>query len=149
MVHGKTGPVLTSLPGNASILDSRVLQTTSELTEFPFNLDMNSGNPLGVGWLQSTIGHGVRSSAATAFLTQDTLDRQNLDVLIGTRVTRLLQTGRKKGKPTFLGVELAQSISGACILTGHAVQAASSSPLRRIRDAGDNQGSEGGHSLRR
>uniref|UniRef100_A0A5K1JX66 Glucose oxidase n=1 Tax=Ganoderma boninense TaxID=34458 RepID=A0A5K1JX66_9APHY len=113
-VHGKTGPVLTSLPGNASVLDARVLQTTSELAaEFPFNLDMNSGNPLGVGWLQSTIGHGVRSSAATAFLDQDTLHRKNLDVLIGTRVTRLVQTGRKEGNPVFLGVELAQSASGA------------------------------------
>ncbi|KAM5541851.1 hypothetical protein V8D89_004580 [Ganoderma adspersum] len=112
-VHGKTGPVLTSLPGNASVLDSRVLQTTAELAEFPFNLDMNSGNPLGVGWLQSTIGHGVRSSAATAFLDQDTLARKNLDVLIGTRVTRLVQTGRKGGSPVFLGVELAQSASGA------------------------------------
>ena len=97
------------------MLDSRVLQTTSELAdEFPFNLDMNSGNPLGVGWLQSTIGHGVRSSAATAFLGQDTLARKNLDVLIGTRVTRLLQTGRKGGRPVFLGVELAQSASGVC-----------------------------------
>ncbi|TBU28262.1 aryl-alcohol oxidase-like protein [Dichomitus squalens] len=111
-VHGKTGPVLTSLPGNASVLDSRVLQTTSELSEFPFNLDMNSGHPLGVGWLQSTIGHGVRSSAATAFLAQETINRKNLDVLIGTRVTRLLQTERKDGKPVFLGVELAQCDSG-------------------------------------
>lgn len=48
-IHGKSGPVLTSLPGNASVLDSRVIQTTSQLSEFPFNLDMNSGNPLGVG----------------------------------------------------------------------------------------------------
>ena len=99
------------------MLDPRVLQTTAELAdEFPFNLDMNSGNPLGVGWLQSTIGHGVRSSAATAFLGQDTLARKNLDVLIGTRVTRLVQTDRKGGSPVFLGVELAQSASGVCSL---------------------------------
>ncbi|OJT08261.1 Pyranose dehydrogenase [Trametes pubescens] len=111
-VHGKSGPVLTSLPGNASVLDSRVIQTTSQLSEFPFNLDMNSGNPLGVGWLQSTIGHGVRSSAATAFLTEDTLKRANLDVLIGTRVTRLIRSKSSSATPTFLGVELAQTATG-------------------------------------
>ncbi len=48
-VHGTAGPLLTSLPGNASVLDSLVLKTTTELAEFPFNLDMNSGNPLGIG----------------------------------------------------------------------------------------------------
>ncbi|KAI9061587.1 GMC oxidoreductase [Trametes sanguinea] len=111
-VHGHTGPLLTSLPGNASVLDSRVIETTSQLPEFPFNLDMNSGNPLGVGWLQSTIGHGMRSSAATAFLTEDVLSRSNLDVLIGTRVTRLIQTEQFLFTPTFLGVEIAQSASG-------------------------------------
>ena len=73
-VHGTTGPLLTSLPENASVLDARVLQTTAELAaQFPFNVDMNGGKPLGVGWLQSTIGGGVRSSAATAFLGQDAL----------------------------------------------------------------------------
>ncbi|THU96263.1 aryl-alcohol oxidase-like protein [Dendrothele bispora CBS 962.96] len=110
--HGISGSVLTSLPGNASILDSRILETTSQLPEFPFNIDMNSGDPLGVGWLQSTIGHGVRSSSATAFLSDSALSRKNFDVLIGTRATRLLQTGHKNGKPVFKGVELAQSASG-------------------------------------
>ncbi|KAK7039155.1 hypothetical protein VNI00_010059 [Paramarasmius palmivorus] len=110
--HGTSGPVLTSLPGNTSVLDSRILETSSQLSEFPFNLDMNSGDPLGVGWLQSTIGHGVRSSSATAFLSDAALSRKNFDVLIGTRATRLLQTGYKNGKPVFLGVELAQSASG-------------------------------------
>ncbi|KAI0684746.1 aryl-alcohol oxidase-like protein [Cerioporus squamosus] len=111
-VHGTTGLLLTSLPGNASVLDSRVLAVTREVSEFPFNVDMNSGNPLGVGWLQSTIGHGVRSSAATAFLTDGILRRPNLDVLIGTRVTRLVQTSNARGRPVFLGVELAKSPSG-------------------------------------
>ena len=118
-VHGTTGPLLTSLPGNVSVLDARVLQTTAELAaEFPFNVDMNGGQPLGVGWLQSTIGSGVRSSAATAFLGQDVLGRGNLDILIGTRVMRLLQTGTgrrrsgREGGPVFLGVELAQEASG-------------------------------------
>ncbi|KAG7089809.1 hypothetical protein E1B28_011458 [Marasmius oreades] len=110
--HGTSGPVLTSLPGNTSVLDSRILETTSQLSEFPFNLDMNSGNPLGIGWLQSTIGHGVRSSSATAFLSDAALNRKNFHVLIGTQATKLLQTGHKNGKPVFQGVELTQSATG-------------------------------------
>ncbi|KAH9945030.1 aryl-alcohol oxidase-like protein [Epithele typhae] len=115
-LHGFHGPVLTSLPGNSTILDGRVIMTTSELAEFPFNLDMNSGNPLGLGWLQSTIGHGVRTSSATAFLDANTLDRKNLDVLIGTRVTRLISSVRSNSKPTFRDVELAQSPSGERVI---------------------------------
>lgn len=31
-------------------MDSRVMETTQALPdEFPFNVDMNSGNPLGIG----------------------------------------------------------------------------------------------------
>lgn len=50
MVHGYRGPLLTSLPGYATGIDGRVLNTTRELpVEFPFNQDMNSGDPLGIG----------------------------------------------------------------------------------------------------
>lgn len=38
----------TSLPGFLTEIDDRVLATTQELAEFPFNEDFNSGNPLGV-----------------------------------------------------------------------------------------------------
>lgn len=50
-VHGFNGPILTTLPGilNPSI-DSRVITAAQQLRgDFAFNLDMNSGNPLGVG----------------------------------------------------------------------------------------------------
>jgi hypothetical protein len=47
--HGK-GPLLTSLPGNPTDIDDRILLSTKELPEeFPFNREMNSGNPLGIG----------------------------------------------------------------------------------------------------
>lgn len=48
--HGTKGPLLTSLPAMGLPIDSLVLNTTIQLkSEFPFNLDMNSGNPLGLG----------------------------------------------------------------------------------------------------
>jgi choline dehydrogenase len=48
--HGFNGRVLTSLPGFPTDLDHRVLGTAAELkSTFPFNIDMNSGSPLGVG----------------------------------------------------------------------------------------------------
>ncbi|KAG6841512.1 hypothetical protein C0991_010126 [Blastosporella zonata] len=71
---------------------------------------MNSGNPLGVGWLQSTINHGKRDSSATAYLAQDVLDRPNLDVVVGTQVTRVLKTDSVKGRPIFGAVEIILSL---------------------------------------
>ena len=48
-VHGN-GPVLTSVTGNISDVDTRVIQTSQENPDkFPFNLDLNSGNGLGTG----------------------------------------------------------------------------------------------------
>ncbi|TFK37738.1 aryl-alcohol-oxidase from pleurotus Eryingii [Crucibulum laeve] len=108
-VHGTTGPVLVSTSGNVSIIDSRVLQTTQQLSaEFPFNLDVNSGNPLGVGWLPSAAGGGIRSSSATAYLMPALNARKNLDVLIHTRATKLVQTGTANGLPQFRNVEVGQ-----------------------------------------
>lgn len=49
-IHGTSGPLDISLPGAPLPSDSRVIQTTQELSnEFPFNEDMSSGNPLGIG----------------------------------------------------------------------------------------------------
>ncbi|TDL19928.1 aryl-alcohol oxidase-like protein [Rickenella mellea] len=112
-VHGN-GPLLTSLPGTSTDIDNRVLETTKELhSEFPFNLDMNAGNPLGVGWLQSTIGNSVRSSSATAYLSPALANRSNINLLTNTRVTRLIKTNNLSSRfPTFLGVEFAQTASG-------------------------------------
>ncbi|KAG6908850.1 hypothetical protein DXG01_003016 [Tephrocybe rancida] len=92
-VHGFHGINAVSLGAFPHPSDPRVIQTTSELPDdFPFNLDMNSGNPLGLGWLQVTIKRGERSSSATSYLGAKFIDRQNLHVLLNTRVTRLLET---------------------------------------------------------
>ncbi|KAI0055436.1 aryl-alcohol oxidase-like protein [Artomyces pyxidatus] len=107
VVHGHSGPVLTTLPGFPSALDPRILAVTqSNPAQFPFNLDANSGNTIGVGWTQTTAGLGQRSSSATAYL-QPALNRPNLDVLINTQVTRLINIANKSAVPDLREVEFA------------------------------------------
>jgi choline dehydrogenase-like flavoprotein len=49
-VHGYHGINAVSLPGFVYPFDHRVMRATSELPdEFPFNLDINSGRPIGIG----------------------------------------------------------------------------------------------------
>jgi hypothetical protein len=58
------------------------------------------------GWLQSTIGHGVRSSSATAYLAPEFVRRGNLHVLLHARATRLVGGRRADhGELMFGGVE--------------------------------------------
>ncbi|KAG5718237.1 hypothetical protein E4T56_gene1595 [Termitomyces sp. T112] len=110
-VHGFHGINAVSLPGFVFSFDHRVIQATSELPEFPFNLDMNSGNTIGIGWTQSTIKAGVRSSSATSYLAPEFVRRPNLHVLTHSRVTRVLKTGTSRGLPVFKGVEFADDSS--------------------------------------
>ncbi|KAG7440523.1 aryl-alcohol-oxidase from pleurotus Eryingii [Guyanagaster necrorhizus] len=108
-VHGFHGINSVSLAGFPSpTVQDRVIQVTEELSdEFPFNLDYNSGFQLGVGWAQSTIKHGKRSSSFTSYLGPEFVGRQNLHILLNAQVTRLLQTN---SDPTeFLTVEFAEN----------------------------------------
>ncbi|KAF8259334.1 alcohol oxidase [Lactarius quietus] len=111
-IHGSNGPVEISVQYGTS-LDSRVFNTTMQLAEFPFNEDMNSGDPIGIGWTQFSIGGGKRSSASVSYLTP-ALSRPNLDILTNTLVTKVVQTGVQPGNelPIFRGVQFAQSASG-------------------------------------
>ncbi|KAG5643347.1 hypothetical protein DXG03_001068 [Asterophora parasitica] len=103
--HGFNGINAVSLPGFLYSFDHRVIKATSELPEFPFNVDMNSGSQIGIGWTQSTINNGERSSSATSYLAPQFAKRKNLHVLIHARVTRVLQTGTTLGLPVFKRVE--------------------------------------------
>ena len=47
-IHGLSGPVEISVQ-DTTPLDSQIFNTTTQLAEFPFNEDMNSGDPLGIG----------------------------------------------------------------------------------------------------
>ncbi|KAF8214099.1 hypothetical protein K438DRAFT_1956192 [Mycena galopus ATCC 62051] len=106
-VHGRSGPISVSLNGYPwPTFEERVIQTTKELPDqFPFNSDLNSGEPLGVAWLQSTIGDGARSSSATGYLAPKFIQRPNLDVLLHAQVSKLVNATQKAEKPAFGGVE--------------------------------------------
>ncbi|KAJ7099698.1 aryl-alcohol oxidase-like protein [Mycena epipterygia] len=112
-VHGFHGINAVSLSGfpNPVDLDNRVAQVTQELSdEFPFNLDYNSGFPLGVTWDQATIKHGKRSSSFTSYLAPEFIGRPNLHVLLNSQATRIIQTSQTP--KNFLTVEFAQTKEG-------------------------------------
>ncbi|KAF8209213.1 hypothetical protein K438DRAFT_2066216 [Mycena galopus ATCC 62051] len=107
-VHSTRGMNPVSLNGYAWPVGPRIITATKELhDEFPFNLDMNSGQPLGVGWLQSTIGGGERSSSASSYLAPF-ISRKNLHVLLNAQVTRLVNPSHTDGKLMFGGIEFLQ-----------------------------------------
>ncbi|KAJ7750469.1 glucose-methanol-choline oxidoreductase [Mycena maculata] len=64
---------------------------------------MNSGSPLGLGWLQSTIGGGKRSTSATPYLAPNFIQRANLDVLVHGQVSRLVNSSTVDRNITFGG----------------------------------------------
>ncbi|KAJ7708145.1 GMC oxidoreductase-domain-containing protein [Mycena rosella] len=107
-VHGFDGINTVSLAGFPSPVDNRIIETTTESTEFPFNLDMNSGYQLGIGWGQATIKNGSRSSSATSYLAPQFISRPNLHVLLNARVTRVIQTTAG----AFRTVEFLQDLNG-------------------------------------
>ncbi|KAJ7121675.1 aryl-alcohol-oxidase from pleurotus Eryingii [Mycena epipterygia] len=107
-VHGFNGINAVSLNGFPSPVDSRIIETTTQLKEFPFNLDMNSGFPLGISWGQATIANGSRSSSATSYLGPQFINRPNLHVLLNARVTRVLETT----SGAFRTVEFLQDLTG-------------------------------------
>ncbi|KAG6917039.1 hypothetical protein DXG01_004091 [Tephrocybe rancida] len=104
-VHGFNGLAGVSLPNFQTPIDPKVINATQQLGgEFAFNKDYNSGKPLGVGTVQSTILKGQRSSSSSAYLAPNFLNRPNLTVMVNAQVSRLLQTSGGS-VPTFLGVE--------------------------------------------
>ncbi|KAJ7654786.1 pyranose dehydrogenase [Mycena rosella] len=112
-VHSTHGVTSVSLAGYPWPAGERVIQTTKEFPdEFPFNLDTNSGAPLGVGWLQFTIGGGERSSAATSYLSPTIQQRPNLHILLNAQVFRLLANTTAQGV-TIHGVEFSHNESPA------------------------------------
>ncbi|KAJ7919895.1 aryl-alcohol oxidase [Mycena leptocephala] len=109
-VHSTKGINSVSLSGFPwPIFSQHVIEATKELPEeWPFNLDTNSGKPLGLGWLQSTIGGGKRSSSATSYLDPQFIRRENLHVLLHAQVAKLVNPSRVGGKLAFGGVQFSQ-----------------------------------------
>ncbi|KAF9460997.1 aryl-alcohol oxidase [Collybia nuda] len=111
--RGQFNPSVHGFDGINSPIDRRVIQTTMELPhEFPFNLDTNSGHQLGVGWTQSTIGGGQRSSSATSYLGPRFVNRRNLHVLLHAQVARILRTKPTHGDPDVRTVEFTEGVGG-------------------------------------
>ncbi|KAE9395797.1 aryl-alcohol oxidase-like protein [Gymnopus androsaceus JB14] len=106
-IHGHHGVNKDSLPGFINSFDNMVIQVSNELPElFPYNSDPNSPVNLGLGWFLGTMFNGSRSSSATSYLAPKFASRQNLDVLIGARVTRILPSPNSTDqRPNFSVVE--------------------------------------------
>ncbi|KIK62554.1 hypothetical protein GYMLUDRAFT_504634 [Collybiopsis luxurians FD-317 M1] len=115
-VHSLTGVNAVSLSGFSQSIDPMIFKAVDELGGiFNFNEDYNSGNPLGFGWLQSTIStEGRRSSSATSYLAPKYIKRKNLDVLLHARASRVLPSVSKSSSSgyAFHTVEFAQDLDG-------------------------------------
>ncbi|KAF5354115.1 hypothetical protein D9756_007319 [Leucocoprinus leucothites] len=87
-VHNKDGMIGVTAPYFPHPFNDLLLNATREMNdEFPFLLDLNSGKPIGLGWGQASIAHGLRSSSATAYLAHA---NDNVHILLNTHVTRIL-----------------------------------------------------------
>ncbi|KAJ8695629.1 hypothetical protein PTI98_008210 [Pleurotus ostreatus] len=112
-VHGFRGMTSVTLSKTRHSIDDRMLKATEESSEFPFNTDYNSGQPLGFGWAQSTItSSGRRDSSATSYLGARFIRRANLHVLLNHRVLRLLPAPSGPGVH-FNAVEYGEIVDGA------------------------------------
>ncbi|KAF9078105.1 alcohol oxidase [Rhodocollybia butyracea] len=112
-IHSTTGINSVTLEGFPLPIDQLGIQASQELGGiFAFNLDYNSGNPLGLSWAQYTINNGTRSSSAASYLSPTFLQRPNLHVLVNARVSRVLRTSSNTSIPTFCGVEFAHELDG-------------------------------------
>ncbi|ESK90669.1 aryl-alcohol oxidase [Moniliophthora roreri MCA 2997] len=90
-VHGHDGLVGVTPPSYPSPLDIKVVNTAKEFKEeFPYTQDMNSGNEIGIGFQLSTIRNGVHENSATAYLGPGFIKAHKIDVLLNTRVTRMV-----------------------------------------------------------
>ncbi|KAJ6589701.1 aryl-alcohol-oxidase from pleurotus Eryingii [Mycena capillaripes] len=109
-VHGYDGINTVTLDGFPIPIEPHIFEATGQIEGYPFNLDMNSGFPLGIGWPQYTIKNGSRSSSATSYLAPNFVVRPNLHILLHARVTRVLQTTLIS--KAFRTVEFVQDING-------------------------------------
>jgi len=120
--HGTAGEVFVSLPGNNNSIDSRVFSTTEQLPlAFPYTPDTSGGDNvlLGLGFIQSSSGAGVRSSSSTTYLAS-AVGRPNLTVLVNATVIKLVQSGNSStGAPSFRTVQFVASPAPGNLTVGN------------------------------
>ncbi|KAL0072247.1 hypothetical protein AAF712_000007 [Marasmius tenuissimus] len=110
-VHGFDGINSVTMSGFRNQIDTRVIQASKSMgndSDYRFVLDMNSGNQLGVGFGQSTVLNGARSSSATSYLGDPFIARPNLHVLLHAHVTRILPSDQMVDALSFGSVEFSQ-----------------------------------------
>ncbi|KAF5340266.1 hypothetical protein D9611_007827 [Ephemerocybe angulata] len=104
--HGTGGNTFVSIAGAPQAIDIPMMKAAEELGGvFSYRQDMNSGNALGLGLTQLTVGHGERSSSATGYLGPKYITRKNLHVLVGHRAIQVLKTATHKGAPSLRTVK--------------------------------------------
>lgn len=69
-----------------------------------------------LGWLQTTIKGGRRSSAATSYLGPQFIERRNLHILLNAQVARILPIVGTGSRLSLKGVEFAQTSTGISTL---------------------------------
>lgn len=111
--RGNSGPWQTGYSWLTEIGENGFLAGCNEIG-IPANPDVNtSSGTLGSTRFQTFIdSKGQRSSAATAYLPQDVLNRPNLFIAVGAYVTRVLFDTTSGSKPQAIGVEFKCNRSG-------------------------------------
>ncbi len=91
--HGDNGPLSVSDARDLNPLTGAMTEAAQQVG-YAHNEDFNDGEQEGFGPYQLTQSGGFRASTSTAFL-HDAMLRDNLDVISGAHVQRLVITGKK------------------------------------------------------
>ena len=103
--HGKGGPMGVSKPAAPLPIAEAFIRAAGQIG-IPYNPDLASANPAGVGFYQLTQRNARRSSTATAYL-KPIRTRNNLTVRLGTLTTRILLDANRA-----IGIAVADETGG-------------------------------------
>ena len=108
--HGGSGPVhISRMSGPDMLWDP--LRAAAEAAGIPHNDDANGAVQDGISPMEATVGAGMRSSTARAYL-RPAMARPNLDIVTGALARRILVAGGRA-----IGVEY---LRGGSVRTAHA-----------------------------
>lgn len=99
------------------------------------------------GYVQTSTKGPARSSSATSYLAPNYRSRKNLDILLGARVSRVLQTGRESSVPAFRGVEFRIGADGMPCTGTHLFLLCCCYSSVRIRSPPAAESVQGGHTF--
>ncbi|KAJ7631424.1 alcohol oxidase [Mycena polygramma] len=113
-IYGHKGPLNVSLTGfTTPSLDSRVVDVAVQSTEFPLTLEDDGGDFIGTTWAKVLVADGERVSSAKSYIQPGLQQYQNLDVVLHSQVTKIVQTGvAAHNTPIFRGVQISMSAAG-------------------------------------